>query len=281
MEPRRHAAGRSLEQPGAHCCDLFDCRSGDDGALAQVCLTELEPPDGATPEIRVDLPEGDDVAGALRLSVAPLRPNGGLVVQLRPGDRRDRRRRTDPHRPAGPRLRIRALGRTEVLADETAMGGGGSPSAPARCSSTSCPSARGRCCSTRSPTRCGPTAATPRRAMSGTRCTGSGGASSPRAPTAPSRPSSSPARARTRSPTTTSSSTPTSSRTSSAPASRRSSPTRGAATRCSSARSTCIAATSSPTSRTPSGRSTSAAASATSRRACCTRSRRSTSRRTT
>ena len=112
-------------QPGVHCCDLFDCRSGDDGALAHVCLTELEPPDGATmPEIRVDLPGDDDVAGALWLSVAPLpAPSGGLVVQLRPGDRRDRRRRTDPHWLAGPRLRIRALGRTEVLADETALGG--------------------------------------------------------------------------------------------------------------------------------------------------------------
>jgi DNA-binding SARP family transcriptional activator len=110
---------------GTPCCDLFDCRSGEDGALAQICLTELAPPDGGTmPEIRVDLPGGDDVAGALWLTVAPLpRPGGGLVVQLRPGDRRDRRRRTDPHWLAGPRLRIRALGRTEVLADETALGG--------------------------------------------------------------------------------------------------------------------------------------------------------------
>jgi len=111
-------------QPGTPCCDLFDCRSGDDGALAQLCLTELEPPDGgAMPEIRVDLPGDEDVAGALWLTVAPLRPRGGFVVHLRPGDRRDRRRRTDPHWLAGPRLRIRALGRTEVLADETALGG--------------------------------------------------------------------------------------------------------------------------------------------------------------
>lgn len=112
-------------QPGTTCCDLFDCRSGDDGALGDRCLSELEPPDGrTTPEIRVDLPGADDVAGALWLTVAPLEhPGGGLVVQLRPGDRRDRRRRTDPHWLAGPRLRIRALGRTEVLADETALGG--------------------------------------------------------------------------------------------------------------------------------------------------------------
>jgi DNA-binding SARP family transcriptional activator len=113
-------------QPGTACCDLFDCRSGDDGALGGRCLTELEPPDGrTTPEIRVDLPGDDDVAGALWLTVAPLeRPGGGRIVQLRPGDRRDRRRRTDPHWvTGGPRLRIRALGRTEVLADETALGG--------------------------------------------------------------------------------------------------------------------------------------------------------------
>jgi DNA-binding SARP family transcriptional activator len=112
-------------RPGAACCDLFACRSGDDGALGERCLTDLEPPDGrTTPEIRVDLPGGDDTAGALWLTVAPIdRPEGGLVVQLRPGDRRDRRRRTDPHWLTGPRLYIRALGRTEVVADETALGG--------------------------------------------------------------------------------------------------------------------------------------------------------------
>jgi DNA-binding SARP family transcriptional activator len=110
-------------QRGAACCDLFDCRSGDDGALGRRCLTELEQPTGrAMPEIRVDLP-GDDVAvGALWLTVARL-PDGGLVVQVRPGDRRDRRRRTDPHWLTGPRLHILALGRTEVRADETALGG--------------------------------------------------------------------------------------------------------------------------------------------------------------
>ena len=112
-------------QAGTACCELFDCNSGDDGALGSRCLTELEPPSGRTmPEIRVDLPGDDDEAGALWLTVAPMPvPGGGLVVQLRPGDRRDRRRRTDPHWLTGPRLRIRALGRTDVLADETALGG--------------------------------------------------------------------------------------------------------------------------------------------------------------
>jgi DNA-binding SARP family transcriptional activator len=111
-------------QPGRACCDLFGCHSGDDGTLGSACLSELARSNGAsTPEIRVDLPGREDDAGALWLTAAPLPAGDGIVVQLRRGDRRDRRRRTDPHWVAGPRLRVRALGRTEVLADETPLGG--------------------------------------------------------------------------------------------------------------------------------------------------------------
>ena len=112
-------------QAGLACCELFGCNSGDDGALGRACLTALvRASEGTTPEIRVDLPGREDDAGALWLTIAPLpRPLRGLVVQLRRGDRRDRRRRTDPHWLGGPRLRVRALGRTEVLSDETALGG--------------------------------------------------------------------------------------------------------------------------------------------------------------
>jgi DNA-binding SARP family transcriptional activator len=110
-------------QSGTACCELFGCRSGD-GALARSCLTDVVREEGAaTPEIRVDLP-GDDHAGALWLTAAPLPDAGrGIVVQLRQGDRRDRRRRTDPHWVRGPQLRICALGRTEVSSDETQLGG--------------------------------------------------------------------------------------------------------------------------------------------------------------
>jgi hypothetical protein len=112
-------------QRGRPCCELFGCRSGDDGALGDACLTELARSNrGTTPEIRVDLPGRDDEAGALWLTAVALpEPGAGVVVQLRHGDRRDRRQRSDPHWLAGPRLQIRALGRTEVLADETALRG--------------------------------------------------------------------------------------------------------------------------------------------------------------
>jgi DNA-binding SARP family transcriptional activator len=110
---------------GTACCDLFGCRSGD-GALGRECLTEIvQGTSGPTPEIRVDLPEREGRAGALWLTAAPLPADpGGIVVQMRQGDRRDRRRRTDPHWVDGPQLRIRALGRTEVASGETSLGGG-------------------------------------------------------------------------------------------------------------------------------------------------------------
>jgi DNA-binding SARP family transcriptional activator len=111
-------------QPGASCCRLFGCRSGD-GALARACLTDVVREAGAaTPEIRVDLPGDGEHSGALWLTAAPLPDAGrGIVVQLRQGDRRDRRRRTDPHWVAGPQVRICALGRTEVSSGETQLGG--------------------------------------------------------------------------------------------------------------------------------------------------------------
>jgi DNA-binding SARP family transcriptional activator len=122
----RAASGllRDRLQSGASCCELFGCRSGD-GALARACLTDIVREEGAaTPEIRVDLPGDDEHTSALWLTAAPLPAAGrGIVVQLRPGDRRDRRRRTDPHWVAGPQVRIRALGRTEVSSGETQLGG--------------------------------------------------------------------------------------------------------------------------------------------------------------
>jgi DNA-binding SARP family transcriptional activator len=93
--------------------------------LSDDCLTDLvRASQGALPEIRVDLPGRDDDAGALWLTGAPMSgTEDGSIVQVRPGDRRDRRMRTDPHWLTGPRLRVNALGRTEVLSDETALGG--------------------------------------------------------------------------------------------------------------------------------------------------------------
>jgi DNA-binding SARP family transcriptional activator len=120
------AAGALLSdtlRPGATCCDLFGCRSA--GVLERDCVTELAlDADGPLPEIRVDLPGVEDDGGALWLTAARL--SGGtdeIVVQVRPAHRRDRRRRTDPHWLAGPRLRIVALGRTRVFTDETPLDG--------------------------------------------------------------------------------------------------------------------------------------------------------------
>jgi DNA-binding SARP family transcriptional activator len=45
------------------------------------------------------------------------------VFHLRQGDPADRRRRTTPHWTAGPRLRIRTLGRTSVESEEGPIGG--------------------------------------------------------------------------------------------------------------------------------------------------------------
>jgi DNA-binding SARP family transcriptional activator len=109
---------------GRRCCELFGCGSGS-GVLSDDCLTDLvRASQDALPEIRVDLPGRDDDAGALWLTGAPMSgTEDGSIVQVRPADRRDRRRRTDPHWLTGPRLRVNALGRTEVLSDETALGG--------------------------------------------------------------------------------------------------------------------------------------------------------------
>ncbi len=106
---------------GSSCCELFGCRH--DAPLEDACLTELAVDAGKPlPELRIDV---DGVAsGAIWVTAAPLRANGSRVVfHLRPGDPGDRRRRTTPHWTAGPRLRIRTLGRTTVESAEGSIGG--------------------------------------------------------------------------------------------------------------------------------------------------------------
>jgi DNA-binding SARP family transcriptional activator len=102
------------------CCDLLGCGSEP---IADACLTELalsssEP----LPELRVDRDESP--CGALWVTAAPLGDdNSRVVFHLRPGDPGDRRRRTNPHWTAEPRLRIYALGRTVVESAEGGIGG--------------------------------------------------------------------------------------------------------------------------------------------------------------
>jgi DNA-binding SARP family transcriptional activator len=106
------------------CCRLLGCRVAE-GVLADACLTELAKTRGrALPEVRVDLTTAEGER-AMWVTAAPLLDSAELrvILQLRPGATQDRRRRTDPHWITGPRLRIRALGRTLVESPEGPIGG--------------------------------------------------------------------------------------------------------------------------------------------------------------
>jgi len=108
--------------PPAHCHELFACRAPG-GPCEQGCLAEraglsAEP----LPEIRIDTPSRGGTS-ALWVTAAGLPLGDGVVLHLRPGDARDRRRRSDPHWLNGPELRISALGRTWIDCRETPIGG--------------------------------------------------------------------------------------------------------------------------------------------------------------
>jgi len=108
-------------RPGSSC-ELLGCRRP--GPLEHVCLTEMAAEDGrALPEIRLDLPPAAPVRAAW-VTAAPLDADGSRVlVELRPGDLRDRRRRTEPHWTTGARLRIYTFGGTRVESSEGSIGG--------------------------------------------------------------------------------------------------------------------------------------------------------------
>jgi DNA-binding SARP family transcriptional activator len=107
---------------GATCCTLFGCLHTE--PVKRHCISALaaqshEP----LPEIRVDLPPGQPSC-AVWITAARLNEDGSQVVMhLRPARVGDRRRRTQPHWMAKPRLRIRALGRTRVEAEEITIEG--------------------------------------------------------------------------------------------------------------------------------------------------------------
>jgi DNA-binding SARP family transcriptional activator len=125
----QNLAARRLIEAAGHdlatltCCALLGCRTPKT-VLAEACVTELALAHGGSlPEIRVDIPT-DERVEAMWVAAAPLGERGDRVVfQLRPGVARDRRRRTDPHWMAGPRLRIQTLGRTVVESPEGPIGG--------------------------------------------------------------------------------------------------------------------------------------------------------------
>jgi len=104
------------------CCHLLGCRRLD-GPLGGECLTVLALRAGQPlPEVRMDLPVVAGDARALWVTAAPL-ADGAALLQLRPADARDRRRRTEPHWLNGPALRVRTLGRTSVASAEGSIDG--------------------------------------------------------------------------------------------------------------------------------------------------------------
>jgi DNA-binding SARP family transcriptional activator len=109
------------EDGESQCSELLDCMAPG-GPCASGCLAERAA--GAKeplPEIRIDTRRGGGVS-ALWVTAAPL-ADGRALLHLRPGDARDRRRRSDPHWISGPRLRIAAFGRMHVDSPEGPLSG--------------------------------------------------------------------------------------------------------------------------------------------------------------
>ena len=109
------------EEESIHCGELLDCMAPG-GPCAQGCIAErAAAAEGPLPEIRIDTRSAGGVS-ALWVTAAPL-GEGRALLHLRPGDARDRRRRSDPHWISGPRLRISAFGRMHVDSPEGPLGG--------------------------------------------------------------------------------------------------------------------------------------------------------------
>jgi len=114
-----HAAG--LDGRPSRSCDVLGCRRA--GPLENIRLTEMALEKGrALPEIRLDLPTSGPMEAAW-VTAAPLNGDGDVLLELRPGDARDRRRRTEPHWTMGAQLRIFTFGGTRVESSEGPIGG--------------------------------------------------------------------------------------------------------------------------------------------------------------
>jgi DNA-binding SARP family transcriptional activator len=112
-----------LDARGEVGCALLGCGVAG-GPLEGTCLhARAREHDGPLPELRIDLPHGAGLEAAW-VTVAALEPDRELVVtELRPAQRGDRRRRTEPHWTTGPKLRIFSLGRTRVMSAEAVIEG--------------------------------------------------------------------------------------------------------------------------------------------------------------
>lgn len=111
-----------LEQAG-QCHEALSCRVPggpcEHGCLAARAIARQ----GPLPEIRIDMPPGPGEVTAIWVTATAVGRRPEAVFHLRPGDARDRRRRSDPHWLSGPQLRITAFGRTRVDTPEGPMRG--------------------------------------------------------------------------------------------------------------------------------------------------------------
>jgi DNA-binding SARP family transcriptional activator len=108
--------------PPTVCHEVYACRQAD-GPCHHGCLAQRAAQAGETlPEIRINTLPGSPVS-AVWVTATPLEIGTGVLLHLRPGDARDRRRRSDPHWIKGPELTIKALGRIRVDSREGPLGG--------------------------------------------------------------------------------------------------------------------------------------------------------------
>ena len=108
--------------PPTVCHEVYACRRPD-GPCHHGCLAQRAAQAGETlPEIRINTLSGSPVS-AVWVRATPLEVGTGVLLHLRPGDARDRRRRSDPHWIKGPELTIKALGRIRVDSREGPLGG--------------------------------------------------------------------------------------------------------------------------------------------------------------
>jgi DNA-binding SARP family transcriptional activator len=117
-----HTDSDPSHPPPTVCHEMFSCRRAG-GPCAHGCLVQRASQTGENlPEIRIDTLPGSAVS-AFWVTVVPLGLDSGVLLHLRPGDARDRRRRSDPHWIKGPELTIKALGRIRVDSSEGPLGG--------------------------------------------------------------------------------------------------------------------------------------------------------------
>jgi DNA-binding SARP family transcriptional activator len=107
--------------PPTACREVFACRKKD-GPCQHGCLVERAARSGETlPELRIDMAAGGPVS-AVWVTTVPLN-EAAVLLHLRPGDARDRRRRSESHWIKDPELTIKALGRIRVDSREGPLGG--------------------------------------------------------------------------------------------------------------------------------------------------------------